>query len=292
MVLKNNQTKNGFNMPIIVLISAVIASFAVWFSQNLKRNYKNAVRSELVRTQNINPALLTEQDINHLPDIVKKYIRFTGFIGKPKAINFRTEFSGGIRSNSNEEFMTLRSVQYNFLDDNLSRLFYITAKKAGIPAIGLHLYQNAQATFTIKILGLFQVVNAFGQKMNQGESVTVLNDMCVMAPGSLIDRRITWETIDSTTVKAIFTNKGITVSALLYFTNDGKLVNFISNDRYETDGKVYNNYPWETPVLEYRNFNDYQLPSKAKLIYKRKDGDFCYGEFDLVSVEYNCRILK
>ncbi len=279
-------------MPVVVLLSAVILSIAVWFSQSMKRTYENTVLSELRRIHTVNPAPLTEQDISGLPEIVKKYIRFTGSIGKPKVINFRTEFSGGIRSNPIEEYMTLRSVQYNFLDDDYERFFYISAKKAGIPAIGLHIYQNAQATFKIKILGLFQVVNAFGQKMNQGESVTVLNDICVMAPGSLIDRRISWETIDSTTVKAVFTNKGITVSAVLYFTNDGKLVNFISNDRYETNGKEYNNYPWETPVLEYKEFNCYHLPSKAKLIYKRNDGDFCYGEFNLVSVEYNVKQLK
>jgi hypothetical protein len=278
-------------MTAIVLISAVIACVAVWFSQGMKRTYENAVRTELKRTHTIKPEPLTEQDINHLPDIVKKYIRFTGSIGKPKIVNFRTECNGGIRSNPNEVFMDLRSIQYNFLDDH-SRIFYITAKKSGILAIGLHIYQNAQAIFKIKILGLFQIVNALGQKMNQGETVTVLNDMCFMAPGSLIDSKITWETIDSTTVKAIFTNSGITVSAQLYFTNEGKIINFISNDRYETNGKEYNNYPWETPILEYKDFNEYRLPSKAKLIYKRKDGDFCYGEFNLVSVEYNCSQLK
>lgn len=279
-------------MPVIVLISAVIACITVWFSQGMKRTYENTVRSELVRTHTISPELLTEQDISHLPDIVKKYIRFTGSIGKPKVVNFRTECSGGIRSNPNEEYMALRSVQYNFLDDDYSRLFYITAKKTGIPAIGLHIYQNAQAIFKVKILGLFQVVDASGAKMNQGESVTVLNDLCVMAPGSLIDSRITWETIDSTTVKAVFTNKEITVSAQLYFNDEGKLINFISNDRYETDGKAYHNYPWETPILEYKEFQGYHLPSKAKVIYKRKDGDFCYGEFSVVSVEHNCRQLK
>jgi hypothetical protein len=278
-------------MQVILLISAVITCIAVWFSQSMKRTYANAVRSELKRNSIINPELLTEQDISHLPDIVKKYIRFTGSIGKPKVVNLRTECKGGIRFSPNEEFMTLRSVQYNFLNEH-SRLFFITAKKGGIPAIGLHMYQNAQAIFRIKILGLLQVVNAFGAKMNQGESVTVLNDICIMAPGSLIDRRITWEIIDSTTVKAVFTNKGITVSAQLYFTDEGKLVNFISNDRYETNGKDYHNYPWETPILEYKEFNSCQLPSKAKLLFKRKDGDFCYGEFSLVSVEYNCKKFK
>ena len=128
--------------------------------------------------------------------------------------------------------------------------------------------------------------------MDQGETVTVLNDMFFMAPGSLIDKRIQWEMLDRLSVKAIFTNDSICVSAVLYFNDEGMLINFISNDRYETDGKEYKNYPWETPVQEYREFNGYRLPSKAQLIYKRPEGDFCYGEFELVNMEYNCNSFR
>lgn len=257
----------------------------------MKNKYKKTVRSELERIKSLKPDLLTETDLAHLPEVIKRYIRYTGFPGKEKILNFRSECKGGIRSNPDEEYMPLKSVQYNFMDMH-SRFFYIVAKKSGIPAIGLHLYQNANAIFKIKILGLFTVVNAKGPKMDQGETVTVLNDMLFMAPGSLIDKRIQWEIIDSQTVKAIFTNGGICISAVIYFDDEGKLINFVSNDRFETDGKEYINYPWETPVKDYREFNGYRLPSKAKLIYKRPKGDFCYGEFELLRIEYNCKKYK
>ena len=257
----------------------------------MKNKYKRIVLSELERIKGLKPEMLTEKDMDHLPEVVKKYIHSTGIVGKEKILNFRSECKGGVRSNPHEEYMPLKSVQYNFMDLH-SRLFYIVAKKKGIPAIGLHLYQDAKATFQIKILGLFTVVNAKGPKMNQGETVTVLNDMVFMAPGSLIDKRIQWEIIDSMSVKAIFSNENISISAVLYFNDEGKLINFISNDRFETDGKEYKNYPWETPVSDYREFNGYWLPSKAKVIYKRPEGDFCYGEFEIINLEYNCKRLK
>lgn len=187
--------------------------------------------------------------------------------------------------------MPLTSVQYNFIDEP-SRLFYIVAKKKGIPAIGIHLYQHEKAMFKIKIFGLFTVVDAKGKEMDQGETVTLLNDMCFMAPATLIDKRIKWESIDDLTVKAVFTNGNITINAVLYFNEKGELTNFISKDRFETDGKVYNNYPWSTPVTGYIGVNGYRLPSGAKLIYSRPDGEFCYGEFNLKNIEYNCRVFK
>jgi hypothetical protein len=157
----------------------------------------------------------------------------------------------------------------------------------GVPVVGLHLYKNETATMVIKLLNLFKVVDAKGHEMNQAETVTILNDMCFMAPGSLINKNITWKTMDAGQVKATFTNGQITVSAILTFDDEGKLVNFISYDRFETDGKTFTNLPWETPVKDYRTVNGYKLPSKADVIYKRPEGDFCYLEFSLEEIKYN-----
>ena len=202
----------------------------------MKNEYRRAVLKALEKTKGQKPGILTEADIQHLPDAVKKYLMLTGVVGKEKIINFRAEFRGGIRSGPGEKYMSLRSVQYNFIEDP-ERLFHIAAKKMGIPVLGNHIYRDQKATMMIKILGLFTVSDAKGWQMDQGE-----------------------------------------------------LVNFISNDRFETkDGKNYFNFPWSTPVLSYTDINGYHLPSGAKLIYKHPDEDFCYGEFRLVSLEYNCR---
>jgi hypothetical protein len=163
----------------------------------------------------------------------------------------------------------------------------MSASKMGLPATGLHLYQNETATFEVKLLNWFKVVDAAGDKMNQAETVTLLNDMCFIAPSTLIDDRIKWEVIDDKKVKAMYQNGSISVSAVLYFNDKGELVNFISNDRYDTDGKKYESYPWATPVDNYRMMNGYLLPGKAKLIYQRPDGDFTYGELEFKNVKYN-----
>jgi hypothetical protein len=258
----------------------------------IKKRYQKAVREALDRTVGIEKKLLTDDDIKHLPAVIQKYIRLSGAVGKEKVINFRAEFNGGIRSNPAEDYMSLRSVQYNFMDIP-TRLFYIVAKKKGIPAKGIHIYRGGKAIMLIKLFGIITVADAKGKEMDQGETVTVFNDMCFMAPASLTDSNIIWEEIDSLSVRARFKNGDISIAAVLSFSEKGELVNFISNDRFETtDGKSYITYPWETPVTGYSEINGFHLPSGARLIYKRPEGDFCYGEFNLVSIEYNCQILK
>ncbi|MBX2841659.1 MAG: hypothetical protein KTR26_07795 [Flammeovirgaceae bacterium] len=80
---------------------------------------------------------------------------------------------------------------------------------------------------------------------------------------------------------------GPQISAILYINEKHELVKFISNDRYDTDEKNYNNYPWSTPVVNYKMINGYLLPSDGKVIFHSPDGDFPYGEFEYKSVNYN-----
>ena len=204
----------------------------------MKNKYLNEVASRLRQEKRYSTAVLTEKDMQHLPEPVKRYIRYAGFVGKEKISNVFLKASGQIRSSEKSGWMQFTSEQYNFFE-NPFRAFYIRAVKMGVPAVGLHLYKNETATMVIKLLNLFTVVDAKGPEMNQAETVTVLNDMCFMAPGSLISKNITWETMNASQVKATFTNGQITVSAILTFDEEGKLMNFISFDRFETsDGKV------------------------------------------------------
>ena len=141
----------------------------------------------------------------------------------------------------------------------------------------------------IKVASMFQVVETKGEKMSHGETVTVLNDMCFMAPSTLISKNIQWETIDSLSVKAKFTNDKITVSAVLKFNQQGELVDFISEDRfYCEDGKTYLRYKWSTPIRNYVDIKGRKVPSHGEAVWHMPDGEYCYAKFDLKEIEYNC----
>jgi hypothetical protein len=233
--------------------------------------------------------ILTDDDIQHLPEIVKKYLTYTGVLGKPKLQNVRIKFTGDFKQKPGGKWMKFKSIQYNFFDEP-TRLFYIRSTLFGIPLIGLHSYLGQNATMEIKIASLFKVADAKGKEMNRSETVTMLNDMCLMAPASLINKNIKWKIIDPITVNAEFTNQGNTISAVLYFKESGELLNFISDDRYmSADGKTYNNYRWSTPVKEYKEINGIKVLSYGEAIWQRPEGEFCYGKFKLQEIEFNCK---
>lgn len=254
----------------------------------LKKKYTTEIRKGLTRQKFLSEGILTEEDMEHLPEKVRQYLRYTGVVGCEKVKNFRVRAKGHIRMSEGEkEWMSFRSQQYNFLDVP-TRLFYIEARKKGIPAKGLHHYINGIASMVIKLMGLFKIADARGNEMNQSETVTFFNDMCLMAPATLISPKINWTEMGKTHFKADFEAGGIKVTAYLYFDEEGKLTNFISYDRYKSvDGRVYQNYPWKTPVLEYADFNGFRLVSRANAVWVKPEGDFCYGTFNFQEIEYN-----
>jgi hypothetical protein len=136
---------------------------------------------------------------------------------------------GRIRGDRTARWMPLSAEQYNVVNP-AARMFYLTASMFGVPVQGYHRYVGSSASMRVKAAVLVPVVTAAGREMTQGETVTLFNDMCLMAPATLIDPAVEWDAVDSRTARARFTNAGHTIHAELSFNEAGELTNFISAD--------------------------------------------------------------
>jgi hypothetical protein len=228
-----------------------------------------------------------EEEIAHLPACVKKYLAFSGAFGTSQPQNMYIEFDAEMYRKPGDKPMISHSVQYNFFGD-YSRLFLMKASKMGIPFRALHIYKNEEASFQVKVAGLFKVVDIKGDKLTKAETVTLLNDMCIFSPGSLVDTRLAWKEIDSLSTKVILTNGEYMVSAILYFDESGALINFMSDDRsaLQDDGTM-KQVRWTTPVSDYKVFEGRKVPTVGKTIWHYLESEFTYGIFRLKSIRYN-----
>jgi len=271
--------KFGSIANIIILAVAILNGGIILF----ENTYKKEVKENFLRTNLIQAEILTNEDLQPLPDPVRRYLLYAGVVNKPKVKNVRIVFEGQMREKGKDYFPFV-SEQYNFFDEP-TRLFFMKAKMKGIVVPGYHRYANATAKMDIRLFGLFPVVKQSGEVMNKTETVTLFNDMCLMAPATLVDKRIQWETIDSNTVKAVFTNRGIAITALLFFNAEGQLINFLSDDRTATSDMKQ--HPFSTPVSAYKTINGINIMSKGEAVYEYEDGKFTYGIFNLKEIEYN-----
>ncbi len=117
----------------------------------------------------------------------------------------------------------------------------------------------------------------------------MFNDMCVMAPHTLIEPSIAWRSIDARTAEATFTNASHTIRAILEINEAGKLVNFRSNDRFQAslDGKTMTRMPWSTPLRRYRPFGKVRLASGGEGRWHEPNREYAYIELTVDDVQYN-----
>ena len=196
------------------------------------------------------PAVLGEADLMDLPEPLAAYVRRSGAVGQPRVVSFHADFHGRIRSGPDAAWMPFTGQQVNTYGPRPQRIFLMDATRSGLPVTVLHDFADTTATMRVKLLSLFPVVDASGPEMDRGETVTVFNDLVVMAPGAIADAPATWEAIDSLHVRGEFTDGDQTVSAVLTFDAEHDLVDFVSDDRTRAsaDGKTFTPQRWSTPI--------------------------------------------
>ena len=231
--------------------------------------------------------VLKEADLAALPEPVQRYIRAAGVVGQPRVRNFRATWAGRIRGGPDQAWMAFTADQLNTLDPP-RRFFLMDAVMKGLPVDVLHVFDENGATMRVRLLSVKTMVDASGEVLTRSETVTLFNDLCVLAPGELVRPSITWEPIDAHSARARYTQGRNTISATLFFNDANELVDFASEDRSPSpDGSTAVPVRWTTPVLAYGPMGTLRLPRKAETRWHPPSGAWTYGEFELQSAEYN-----
>lgn len=270
----------------LIAIVMVFFGFMTQGPVSLRAAYNWDVGRGLARLAPAAP--ITEADLAHLPEPVRRYLRIAGVVGQPRVSNFHVRMRGRIRSARDARWMPLQAEQYSFTDEP-ARFFYLTASMFMIPVQGYHRYAGASAAMRIRAAAVVPVASASGEEMHRAETVTMFNDMCLLAPATLVDPAIVWESVDGRTSRATFTSAGHSIRAELSFNEAGELVDFSSDDRYQAsaDGKRFARVRWSTPVSAYRSFGRVRLAAHGEARWHEADGEYSYIEIDLDRVEYN-----
>ncbi len=270
----------------VLIAVPVVLALADLRSGSLRSEYRRAVSRLVAASPAVGQAMVTEGDLERVPPLVRGYLTRSGVVGKPRVVNFRATFQAKMKNGRDAPWMSATAEMYEFFDP-MARLFYMKAARGGIPFAVFHQYVGNDASMRVRIAGIWPMVNATGPTMTQSETVTLLNDMCFLAPATLLSASITWTPIDASQVRAEFTNGGHTISAILMFDTQGDLVNFRSEDRHQFDGTVDKQLPWLTPVSGYRDFGGIRLAEIGEAQWLEADGAWTYGRFVLQRIDYN-----
>jgi hypothetical protein len=264
---------------VLIIIAVLISklSFDRMVSKEVADMFKNAGNEKLEK--------ITDADINRLPEPVRKYMRYTKIVGKDKIHTVRLKQIGRIRMKPDAKWMPFEAEQY-YRTDNPAFIWKANVKFAPLLWIsGRDSFIDGKGNMLIKLLSLIKVVDGSGPELDQGALSRYLNE-AMWFPAAYLSDCIKWEPIDANSARATMTVNGATASALLKFSDEGKLLDFIAQ-RFMSSGDKYVKELWSTPVEDYKEFNNIVLPAKGRAVWKLKTGEFCYIELELVDIEYN-----
>ncbi len=279
-----SDAKFGTVANLLLLVPIALGAF------ELRRgSFRSTYQREVARrlAPRAASARVTEEDLRVLPPPVQTWLRRAGVVGRPHVHDYRIKWTGKLRQGPRARWMRFTAWQHNFTDPP-ARYFRMEASRLGLPFEAFHRFADGQATMRVRAASLVTVADAKGEQMNQSETVTLFNDMCLLAPATLLDARVAWEQLDDHRVRGTFTHAGHTVSAELTFDRNGDLSDFVSPDRFlSRDGQTYRSFPWSTPVQGYRDFPSGRVVGRAEARWMEPTGSWAYGVFEAEELQYN-----
>lgn len=229
------------------------------------------------------PPLVTEDDLDGLPEPLAAYVRRSRAVGRPRPESIEAQFRGRIRGDRNEPWLPFTGRQLSTFGPDPQRWFVMDATRSGMPVSILHRYVGGHASMRGKLLSVHTVLDASGPDMDRGETVTVFNDLVVLAPGAIPGAPVTWTQLDDHRVRGLYGNGSQTVTAELVFDAHHNLVDFVSNDRPRAsmDGSTVTAQEWSTPSPRLRTRQGSRALSGSA---RWRDGD---GWFTYIELEFD-----
>ncbi len=281
----------------LILLAAAVYGWAAQGPRSLTGEYRRRAAAALATSPSPSPdrcgPVVTEDDLTRLPGSVAAYLRRTGSVGQPRVTSFRAGIHGRIRASASAVWMPFTGEQVNTYGPDSCRLFLMDASLHGMPVDVLHVFVGNAATMRVRAASLVPMVDAAGPQMDRAETVTLFNDLCVLAPAALVDADVTWAVLGPDRVHATFTRGPQTVGADLVFDDRQELVDFVSDDRMagSADGRSFTARRWSTPLTEYRDVGQRRLPNRGDARWggPSPDPPFTYLELTVDAIDYNVR---
>jgi hypothetical protein len=284
-----NDARTG-TLANVLLALAAGHGFASHGRPSLRARFHREVEAALA-TNHPRTDPVTDADLERLPGCVAGYLRRAGVVGQPRVGSFHATIHGRIRGGATQGWMPFTGEQVNTYGPAPTRQFFIDATRSGLPIDVLHVFGGGRASMQVRLCSVTTMVDSHGPELVRAETVTVFNDLCVLAPAALVDAPVTWQTSGERTARAAFTLGRHTITADLFFNDDHELVDFVSDDRSTSSavGKTHVPQRWSTPISRYRDIGARHVAvyGEAHWHTAGPEGEFNYLDFRVDQIRYN-----
>lgn len=281
IILSWKDAKAGTILNIILFTVALVSFAADRFHQQVNKEV-TAMFSKPFAETNRYPL----NSAKSLPAIVNKWISKSIDTNAAPVKFVRLRQKGTMRTKPDGSWMPFTAVQY-FRTDEPAFIWETTVQLFPLVTLsGRDRLNNGEGQMLIKLLSLFKVADAKNSEtINESTLMRYLAEICWF-PDAALHKDISWREIDTLTAEATIHCRNVTATGNFNFNENGDLLGF-SGYRYKESGKTSRKEKWIIETSDFRKVNGYLIPSKCKVTWSLKEGDFHWLTLELTELEYN-----
>ncbi|MDK2910056.1 MAG: hypothetical protein PWR20_1623 [Bacteroidales bacterium] len=255
-----------------------------------QHQFKSMVKEEISGlVSSINPsdsAVVSESDIQDLPEPVRRWLHHSGILGKPHIYLGKVVQRAEMKMKPEQQnWLPATAVQYTALYPPAFIWVVDVKMKSWLHFSGRDKFEKGKGQMLIKVNSLIPVVNEKGNKLDEGTLQRYLGEI-VWFPSLALSPYIAWEPLDENSAKATMTYNGTSGSGVFYFNSDGDFLKF-SALRYKENTPEARRYEWVIQAEEYMWFEGIRVPSRLTATWKLEAGDWNWLKLQIVDIHYN-----
>lgn len=229
-------------------------------------------------------APITPEMVQALPPPIARWLSRAGVVGRPAPRSVHLEQRGGLRTAPDQAYAEANAEQW-FRVDPPGFIWSVQLSMYGLPVLGRDRYQDQRGHMWITVAGLWPLVDATGDKIDEGTAQRFLGEL-VWFPAAALSERIRWVPIDQDHARAFLRVGDQEVSADFEIDDLGRFERMTA-ERFLGGGPEARRERWEVPATAWRRFQGIEVPSEGRVTWKLPDGDFEYYRWEITSLSFD-----
>ena len=228
--------------------------------------------------------VVAEEMLADLPEPVRRYLRYTGVVGRPIPGTVRLRQKGTMRPGPGRRWVPLDAEEHYSVQPP-GFVWVGTARVGPFPVVRARdMYAEGTGRMLVKVASLWPVADASGEQTDQAAIVRYLSEM-IWFPAAFLADNVSFEAVDHSSARVTLTDHGRTATGTLVFDERGQVTDFVAK-RYRT-ADASSPETWSTPITGYGEFEGLRLPARGKAIYKLPGGDLEYVDVTVTDLHYD-----
>lgn len=273
-------TAASVGLAISAALSALLFGYAR-FNQLVRRDVDRLFAQQRMAAE----AVVTAEMLGDLPEPVRRYLTYAGIVGKTMVRSVHLQQKGKMRLGADQPWIPL-DAEVHYTVEPPGFVWTGTMHLRPLPlARARDMYLDGHGAMLVKAGSLVPVVDARGPELDHGALMRYLDEM-MWFPTAFLGDNVSFEPVDDTSARVTLTDRGRTVSGMMYFDVEGRLTNVVAQ-QYRTVGGGYELTTWSTPVVAYGEFEGLRLPVRGKGVWKLPGLDLEYVDLTVTDLRYN-----